>query len=212
MPYKKWPSWCLSLQWSRGRERERERAMVRSPCCSKEGLNRGAWTSLEDTILTAYIRAHGEGKWRNLPKRAGNCLFVLQKQKCCLEVFSGLMGFSPILYFLWFLYLPTFPCFLKILFEVFSVPPLFSQSWSSDDKRNLKLSRKLKPYILIKNVQVWRDVGRVVDWDGSTIWDQISREGTSLMMKRSSSSDSTNFSVTGRFSTFLFSKYLVKNV
>eukprot|EP00257_Ricinus_communis_P015054 XP_015572891.2 anthocyanin regulatory C1 protein-like [Ricinus communis] len=45
--------------------------MGRSPCCSKEGLNRGAWTALEDKILTAYIKAHGEGNWRNLPKRAG---------------------------------------------------------------------------------------------------------------------------------------------
>ncbi|XP_011019362.1 PREDICTED: myb-related protein 308-like [Populus euphratica] len=45
--------------------------MGRSPCCSKEGLNRGAWTALEDKILMAYIKAHGEGKWRNLPKRAG---------------------------------------------------------------------------------------------------------------------------------------------
>ncbi|KAJ8750797.1 hypothetical protein K2173_015978 [Erythroxylum novogranatense] len=46
--------------------------MGRRPCCSKEGLNRGAWTALEDKILTAYIKAHGEGKWRNLPKRAGD--------------------------------------------------------------------------------------------------------------------------------------------
>ncbi|XP_010273928.1 PREDICTED: myb-related protein Myb4-like [Nelumbo nucifera] len=45
--------------------------MGRSPCCSKEGLNRGAWTALEDKILIAYIKAHGEGKWRSLPKRAG---------------------------------------------------------------------------------------------------------------------------------------------
>ncbi|KAJ9168163.1 hypothetical protein P3X46_019722 [Hevea brasiliensis] len=45
--------------------------MGRSPCCSKEGLNRGAWTALEDKILTAYVKGHGEGKWRNLPKRAG---------------------------------------------------------------------------------------------------------------------------------------------
>ncbi|XP_062158975.1 transcription factor MYB123-like [Alnus glutinosa] len=45
--------------------------MGRRPCCSKEGLNRGAWTALEDKILAAYIKAHGEGKWRNLPKRAG---------------------------------------------------------------------------------------------------------------------------------------------
>lgn len=45
--------------------------MGRSPCCSKEGMNRGAWTAQEDKILTEYIRIHGEGKWRNLPKRAG---------------------------------------------------------------------------------------------------------------------------------------------
>ncbi|KAH7547109.1 transcription factor MYB1 [Ziziphus jujuba] len=45
--------------------------MGRSPCCSKEGLNRGAWTAMEDKILTDHIRIYGEGKWRNLPKRAG---------------------------------------------------------------------------------------------------------------------------------------------
>ncbi|KHN01402.1 transcription factor WER isoform X1 [Glycine max] len=45
--------------------------MRRSPCCSKEGLNKGAWTALEDKILTEYINIHGEGKWRHLPKRAG---------------------------------------------------------------------------------------------------------------------------------------------
>ncbi|KAM7254562.1 hypothetical protein ACFE04_003942 [Oxalis oulophora] len=45
--------------------------MGRSPCCSKEGLNRGAWTAKEDKILSSYIKVHGEGKWRSLPKRAG---------------------------------------------------------------------------------------------------------------------------------------------
>ncbi|KAK6914690.1 SANT/Myb domain [Dillenia turbinata] len=45
--------------------------MGRSPCCAKEGLNRGAWTAMEDKILTDYIKIHGEGKWRNLPKKAG---------------------------------------------------------------------------------------------------------------------------------------------
>ncbi|GMI94972.1 hypothetical protein HRI_003166500 [Hibiscus trionum] len=45
--------------------------MGRSPCCSKEGLNKGAWTALEDKLLVSYIKAHGEGKWRNLPNRAG---------------------------------------------------------------------------------------------------------------------------------------------
>ncbi|XP_048227547.1 transcription factor MYB123 isoform X2 [Ricinus communis] len=53
--------------------------MGRSPCCSKEGLNRGAWTALEDKILTAYIKAHGEGNWRNLPKRADNCVVGLKR-------------------------------------------------------------------------------------------------------------------------------------
>ncbi|KAK9274683.1 hypothetical protein L1049_021934 [Liquidambar formosana] len=46
-------------------------SMGRSPCCSKEGLNRGAWTAIEDKILTDYIKLHGEGRWRNLPKKAG---------------------------------------------------------------------------------------------------------------------------------------------
>ncbi|KAH9615133.1 hypothetical protein KSS87_007235 [Heliosperma pusillum] len=45
--------------------------MGRSPCCVKEGLNKGAWTEMEDNILIEYIKAHGEGRWRSLPKRAG---------------------------------------------------------------------------------------------------------------------------------------------
>ncbi|XP_058108566.1 transcription factor MYB1-like [Magnolia sinica] len=45
--------------------------MGRTPCCSKEGLNRGAWSATEDKILSDYIKLHGEGRWRNLPKRAG---------------------------------------------------------------------------------------------------------------------------------------------
>ncbi|XP_021903055.1 transcription factor WER-like [Carica papaya] len=45
--------------------------MGRKPCCSKEGLNRGAWTAMEDKILIDYIKLHGDGNWRNLPKKAG---------------------------------------------------------------------------------------------------------------------------------------------
>ncbi|KAA8540248.1 hypothetical protein F0562_024189 [Nyssa sinensis] len=45
--------------------------MGRRPCCCKEGLNRGAWTDVEDKILRDYIKIHGEGKWRNVPTRAG---------------------------------------------------------------------------------------------------------------------------------------------
>ncbi|XP_050385267.1 transcription factor MYB13-like [Argentina anserina] len=45
--------------------------MGRAPCCSKVGLHRGPWTPREDTLLTKYIEAHGEGHWRSLPKKAG---------------------------------------------------------------------------------------------------------------------------------------------
>ncbi|XP_043703858.1 transcription factor MYB1-like [Telopea speciosissima] len=45
--------------------------MGRSPCCAKVGLNRGPWSVHEDQILTSYIKTHGEGKWRNLPQKAG---------------------------------------------------------------------------------------------------------------------------------------------
>lgn len=68
-------AWKHNLNWilqeSESEREEREREMGRSPCCAKEGLNRGAWTAMEDKILTEYIRVNGEGKWRNLPKRAG---------------------------------------------------------------------------------------------------------------------------------------------
>ncbi|XP_057510927.1 myb-related protein 308-like [Actinidia eriantha] len=45
--------------------------MGRSPCCEKAHTNKGAWTKEEDDRLKAYIRAHGEGCWRSLPKAAG---------------------------------------------------------------------------------------------------------------------------------------------
>ncbi|XP_024996229.1 transcription factor MYB8-like [Cynara cardunculus var. scolymus] len=45
--------------------------MGRTPCCSKVGLHRGAWSSDEDKLLTDYIQTHGEGQWRALPSKAG---------------------------------------------------------------------------------------------------------------------------------------------
>ncbi|KAL1534148.1 myb-related protein 330-like protein [Salvia divinorum] len=45
--------------------------MGRSPCCEKAHTNKGAWTKDEDQRLISYIRAHGEGNWRSLPKSAG---------------------------------------------------------------------------------------------------------------------------------------------
>ncbi|CAN1276523.1 MYB-like transcription factor 4 [Linum perenne] len=45
--------------------------MGRSPCCEKAHTNKGAWTKEEDDRLIAYIKSHGEGCWRSLPKAAG---------------------------------------------------------------------------------------------------------------------------------------------
>ncbi|GLJ47501.1 hypothetical protein SUGI_1002840 [Cryptomeria japonica] len=46
--------------------------MGKSTCCSKDsGLNRGAWTAQEDSVLSDYISIHGEGQWGSLPRKAG---------------------------------------------------------------------------------------------------------------------------------------------
>ncbi|XP_074565057.1 transcription factor MYB1-like [Curcuma longa] len=47
--------------------------MGSSSCCSKAkaGLQRGAWSSEEDALLTNYIHSNGEGQWRSLPQKAG---------------------------------------------------------------------------------------------------------------------------------------------
>lgn len=57
--------------------------MGRAPVASKVpdgGLNKGPWTEEEDAILTAFIKAHGEGNWRTLPKLAGIETF------CCRQI------------------------------------------------------------------------------------------------------------------------------
>lgn len=45
--------------------------MGRAPCCAKEGLRKGPWSTKEDLLLTNYIQQNGEGQWRNLPNKAG---------------------------------------------------------------------------------------------------------------------------------------------
>ncbi|KAK7276273.1 hypothetical protein RIF29_17411 [Crotalaria pallida] len=44
---------------------------MRKPCCDKERTNKGAWSKQEDQKLIDYIRVHGEGCWRSIPKAAG---------------------------------------------------------------------------------------------------------------------------------------------
>ncbi|XP_010547771.1 PREDICTED: transcription factor MYB28-like isoform X2 [Tarenaya hassleriana] len=45
--------------------------MSRKPCCSGEGLKKGAWTTEEDKKLIVYIQEYGEGGWRDVPQKAG---------------------------------------------------------------------------------------------------------------------------------------------
>jgi hypothetical protein len=35
------------------------------------GLKKGPWTPDEDEKLLSYIKRHGHGSWRSLPKQAG---------------------------------------------------------------------------------------------------------------------------------------------
>ncbi|XP_074263300.1 transcription factor MYB17 [Silene latifolia] len=45
--------------------------MGRAPCCDKQGLKKGPWSSEEDDLLLNYVNLHGHGNWRSLPKNAG---------------------------------------------------------------------------------------------------------------------------------------------
>ncbi|KAJ4980446.1 hypothetical protein NE237_031283 [Protea cynaroides] len=45
--------------------------MVRTICCEKTGLKKGAWTPEEDKKLVAYVTRHGLWNWREIPKYAG---------------------------------------------------------------------------------------------------------------------------------------------
>ncbi|XVF73228.1 hypothetical protein PTKIN_Ptkin12aG0184600 [Pterospermum kingtungense] len=45
--------------------------MGRTPCCDRKGLKKGPWAPEEDEILVNYIKEHGHGSWRSLPKLAG---------------------------------------------------------------------------------------------------------------------------------------------
>lgn len=37
-----------------------------------EGLRKGAWSKVEDELLTDCVRQYGEGTWHLVPIRAGN--------------------------------------------------------------------------------------------------------------------------------------------
>ncbi|KAJ6673797.1 TRANSCRIPTION FACTOR TT2 [Salix viminalis] len=45
--------------------------MGRKTECSKDGLNKGAWTPVEDKMLLDYLKIRGEGKWSNIVRETG---------------------------------------------------------------------------------------------------------------------------------------------
>ncbi|KAG4201248.1 hypothetical protein ERO13_A05G266900v2 [Gossypium hirsutum] len=51
--------------------KDKKKIMGRSPCCDEDGLKKGPWTPEEDQKLVQYIKNHGHGSWRALPKLAG---------------------------------------------------------------------------------------------------------------------------------------------
>lgn len=42
----------------------------------KNGVKKGPWTAEEDEKLKDYIQKHGYGKWRTLPKNAGDYIHI----------------------------------------------------------------------------------------------------------------------------------------
>jgi len=47
--------------------------------------NKGPWTEAEDEILSAHVKAQGEGNWRLIPKQAG--LRLLLKPSSCIVTY-----------------------------------------------------------------------------------------------------------------------------
>lgn len=45
--------------------------MGRQPCCDKNEVKKGPWSSEEDKKLTNFILNNGQCCWRSLPKLAG---------------------------------------------------------------------------------------------------------------------------------------------
>lgn len=46
---------------------------------SPKGLRKGAWTAEEDSLLRQCIDKYGEGKWHQVPLRAGMLHFFIAR-------------------------------------------------------------------------------------------------------------------------------------
>lgn len=62
----------------------------KSHCYRNErmNVNRGAWSSREDEILSNYVTLNGEGKWRNVALNAGNYSETLTLNACIAVITS----------------------------------------------------------------------------------------------------------------------------
>lgn len=45
---------------------------------SSLGLRKGAWTAEEDVLLKRCIEKYGEGKWHQVPSRAGKVINLIK--------------------------------------------------------------------------------------------------------------------------------------
>lgn len=63
----------------------------KTPFCDMEKMKRGVWSPEEDAKLIQYIKEHGHGTWRHLPKQAGFLFFFSfvfsLKKKYRFEIF-----------------------------------------------------------------------------------------------------------------------------
>ena len=51
-----------------------------------KGLKKGAWTAEEDNLLRQCIDKYGEGKWHQVPLRAGMFIFNKIREVCYILV------------------------------------------------------------------------------------------------------------------------------
>jgi hypothetical protein len=63
--------------------------MGRAPCCDKDGVKRGPWSPEEDQLLVQYIKQHGHGSWRTLPKHAGICIVLFSFEMTAYFAFGS---------------------------------------------------------------------------------------------------------------------------
>lgn len=171
--------------------------MGRTPCCDESGLKKGPWTPEEDEILVNYISKHGHGSWRALPKLAGTHhllphlpSFRSRSNIGCVPC-RMLRWISPRFY--------SYYSFGSVWREKPSLSPVDWLGSAQPRPAICFFCRCIMSWLMMVVViflQVLIGAERVAGWDGRTIWDQISRGGSSHRRKRARSSVSMQSSAT----------------